>query len=45
MHFQPIQDFFPKNMHEIKQKEILDRKVLKLQLSERFGPMLVELPN
>ena len=31
MHFLPIQDFFHKHMHVTKKKEILDRKVFKLQ--------------
>ena len=31
MHLLPIQDMFHKNVHVIKKKEILDRKVFKLQ--------------
>jgi hypothetical protein len=31
MHLLPIQELFHKNVHVIKKKEILDRKVFKLQ--------------
>ena len=34
----PIQDFFHKNMHIIKKKEILDSKVFKLQLFSKDFP-------
>ena len=36
--------FFHKNMQVIKNKEIFDRKVFKLQRSAKFFPMLVETP-
>ena len=36
-HMIPIQDFFHKNMHAIKKKEIFDRKVFKMQ---RFSKVL-----
>ena len=38
MHFIPIQDFFHKNMHVIKKKKKLDRKVFKLQRFSKVFP-------
>ena len=42
MHFIPIQDFFYKNMHVIKKKEIFDRKVFKLQRFSKVFPNVGE---
>ena len=44
MHFIPIQDFFHKNMHIIKKKEIFDSKSSNCSVSVKFFPMLVEKP-
>ena len=38
MHLLPIQDFFHKNMHIIKKKEIFDRKFFKLQRFRKVFP-------
>ena len=38
MQFIPIQDFFHKNMHIIKKKEIFDSKVFKLQRFRKVVP-------
>ena len=38
MHSIPIQNFFHNNMHVIRKKEILDRKVFKLQRFNKVFP-------
>ena len=38
MRFQPIQDFFHKNMHIFTKKVIFDRKVFKLQRFSKVFP-------
>ena len=44
MHFIQIQDFFHKNMHVIRKKELLTARSAKCSVSEKFSPMLVETP-
>ena len=44
MHFIPIQDFFHKNMHIIKKKEIFYRKVSKLQRLSKVFTNVGETP-
>ena len=38
MHFIPIQDYFHKNMHIIKKKDIFDRKAFKWQRFSKVFP-------
>ena len=43
-HLIPIQDFFHKNMHLIKKREIFYRKVFKFQRFSKVFPMSLETP-
>ena len=44
MHLVTIQDFFHKNMHDIKTKEIWTARFSNYSVSEKFCPMSVETP-
>ena len=44
MYFTPIQNFFHKNMQEIKKKEILTARTSNYRVSAKFFPMLVKPP-